>query len=703
MSAARRFFGRIRQVLRTILIALLGLLGLALVAAGLWFAWRGAPLGAMLMPLCAGGMLAGCAWWLLFRSPPPAPEPVRITIPKRVLRRAGPAPTIAPESIRMPTRHSRIRDETPPRPATQQALHAALHGIGLSLLQGAGWKAALADPEWAGLTLFLHCERDKLGECADDIDGLYFTPEEAQAAAAASPQANHDYGWKVFVSAMRLGDLAGDSKALSRLARCVKTELATRPAETLPGLDALSGGKAYLDTCGRRIVLFEDEGLALDGANCGLRRQTGIFRTPQGAGIFDEHGLVLIPPRFEDIAALSWNLAAARLGGLWGFVGLDGEWQIPPQFLEAQSFFIRNQTRVRSDQGWGVIDRRGRWIVAPAWDSLEWGPYGSFRVTRDGLCGYIDAAGQCMAGFQPEPYWLDSSTTFTPAPPAFVLYQADERHSYALADAQARRLTGYQFSRLKGPSEGLLVAGVEDEEAEGFFSIYGYIDTSGAWRIPARLAHACAFSEGLAQAGHAFGRFGYIDTRGEMVIAERFTCSRPFREGLAAVSTSTDVSQARYGYIDRSGAWAIGPRFDDTGPFSQGLAAAREGKFWGVIDRNGHWVIAPAFSRIDPFSDGHAIAALDMGREQRFGIIDRDGQWLVPPQYPFIGEVRRMGPKHATPGAETAWMATLLDEHHRWGGVKLGRGSDLMGEVVVAFECFSEDEVFRALDHTADH
>lgn len=128
------------------------------------------------------------------------------------------------------------------------------------------------------------------------------------------------------------------------------------------------------------------------------------------------------------------------------------------------------------------------------------------------------------------------------------------------------------------------------------------------------------------------------------------------------------------------------------------MAAARDDGLWGLIDSNGHWVIAPTSTWVGPFSDDHAKVALQVDGDEQFGIIDREGQWLVPPQYPAIGDVRRIGLARAAIATESKWIAAVYNDQGLWGGVKLGRGSDPMGEVVVAFECFSEDEVFLVMD-----
>jgi len=362
---------RAKLIARTLLLSVLGLVGVALLLEGLWFVWQGGPMQGVLMVVTAGGMLAGCAGWLLFFAPP---QPITV---HEVA--AAPCPSSRPQAeeashvpIRIPTRYQRFREELAPELATPDELRAALAGIGMRRIAGATWQEAAGDERWANLCVFLHCERDKLGESSDDVDGLYLTREEAEAAVSVSPQADRGYVWKVFVAAVALQYIIDDRKALPHLVRAIKKELLGLPAGECPGtpveLRNLFGGKAWLDTDGRHVVLFEDEGSALDGPMFSEEPQTGAFKTDSGVGLFDESGAIVLPPRFEDIQSFYSGLAAAKQQGFWGFVDHNDHWQIEPRFLELEvlPFYDddKEYARARTENGWGIIDRKGRWILA---------------------------------------------------------------------------------------------------------------------------------------------------------------------------------------------------------------------------------------------------------------------------------------------------------------------------------------------------
>lgn len=686
---------RIKLLIRNSFLTLLGLLGLAFLAEGLWYIWHGGSAQEIVMIMAIGGMLAGCAWWLLFRAPqqvavvrPNAPKPSPHT------PTPDPEPT-APESVRTITRYQRSHTDSVPAPATPDELRAALRGIGLRRLEGATWQEAARDERWANLCVFLHCERDKLdGGSSDDVDGMYLTREEAEAAALASPQNANYYTWKVFVSTSQLQYLAEDRNALPHFVRAIKKELLELSPDECPGTPVKLKGwsfdnkKAWLDVSGQHVVLFEDEN-ALDGKMFSAEPESGVFQTDSGMGIFDAQGAVILPPRFEQVMPFYEELAAAKLNGLWGFVDRNDHWQIAPRFLEAKSFNGDGEAEVRTEQGWGVIDRRGREIVQPAWESLASGPGKSFRVTREGQCGYINAAGECVAGFQAETYWLDRSNKL-PAEALILHHPNSWVDLFALADRHGRRLTGFDFVWLSRPSEGLLVAKVKQEDGN---ERCGFLDFTGAWAIPPRFEMAYPFSQGLAQTKMDGEQWGYINRQGEVVIACQFSNAYPFREGLAAVRVGEYPSRY-YGFIDASGGWIIQPQFDDASVFSQGLAEVKQDGLWGYIGRDGNWSIAPAFSQVWPFSEaGHACVCAPVDGKGCYGMIDRTGQWLLPAHYSGVSDARLID--NGDVGVQ--WVAAARDRQQRWGGVILS-GDDADRQVLVPFECSSGDEVFRVLE-----
>ena len=85
------------------------------------------------------------------------------------------------------------------------------------------------------------------------------------------------------------------------------------------------------------------------------------------------------------------------VGAQWGFVDLDGNMVIEPQF-ETVNPFARTAMRRRQLAARGFIDRTGQFVVEPQFDSYYFSDYGrqpseGWPRDVDGFWGYVDAGG----------------------------------------------------------------------------------------------------------------------------------------------------------------------------------------------------------------------------------------------------------------------------------------------------------------------
>lgn len=127
-------------------------------------------------------------------------------------------------------------------------------------------------------------------------------------------------------------------------------------------------GWVYIDTQGRELVrpLVSDNGP--DYFVEGLAR----FTSGSKIGYFDTKGRVAIAAQFDFGMPFSEGRAAVcekcktrregaqmiARGGRWGFVDRTGRVVIPLQFEEVESF-KNGVARVRTSEGWGLIDPQG--------------------------------------------------------------------------------------------------------------------------------------------------------------------------------------------------------------------------------------------------------------------------------------------------------------------------------------------------------
>lgn len=87
--------------------------------------------------------------------------------------------------------------------------------------------------------------------------------------------------------------------------------------------------------------------------------------------LLDTAGKQLGENVFEDVKPFfCGKYAAAKQGGLWGYIDMNGAWVIEPQYEDAQSFG-EDLGAVCIDGKWGFINEKGRVIIEPQYDGAK--------------------------------------------------------------------------------------------------------------------------------------------------------------------------------------------------------------------------------------------------------------------------------------------------------------------------------------------
>jgi hypothetical protein len=100
-----------------------------------------------------------------------------------------------------------------------------------------------------------------------------------------------------------------------------------------------------------------------------------------------------IQPHFEPALDFREELAAVRVGNLWGFIDTEGRFAIAPQFEQAQSF-REGLAAVKINGRWGFIDKTGTTTISARFEEVE--PFsGSPAIAYErGRQFYIDGRGE---------------------------------------------------------------------------------------------------------------------------------------------------------------------------------------------------------------------------------------------------------------------------------------------------------------------
>lgn len=211
-----------------------------------------------------------------------------------------------------------------------------------------------------------------------------------------------------------------------------------------------------------------------------------------------------IGARFEDARLFYGGLARVKENKKWGFIDPNGEYVIPPQFDEAQSFSEGfAAVGFRQPDGnriHGFIGPTGNWLVKPTFDVAYSFRGGLACVTTDGKkYGYIAKNGK---------------------------YAIKPRFDYAEA-----------FHEMK--------AVIIMNKKRGYIDIWGRVVADPIYE------DAHFFNEGFA-AVKKDGKWGYIDHRCNLVIPFQFEEALLFRQGRAAVRL-TPYPNSKWEHIDTRG------------------------------------------------------------------------------------------------------------------------------------------------------
>jgi hypothetical protein len=189
------------------------------------------------------------------------------------------------------------------------------------------------------------------------------------------------------------------------------------------------------------------------------------------------------------------------------------------------------------------------------------------RIMKDGKYGYIDHDGNIL--IPPQYFWADDfmdglGTVYICGRNVFV-------------DASGALHPRWTVS------PGRLSPSKTDEK-------YGFIDSTGSFKIPPVFDRALPFSGGYA-AVRVGGKWGYIDTSGTMVIKPQFDKAYRFHEGIAYVTIDSDTE-----FIDVSGniiarGYEYWEGFIGNGSINEGRIPVLDNEKGGYLDLQGKIVI----------------------------------------------------------------------------------------------------------------
>ena len=309
---------------------------------------------------------------------------------------------------------------------------------------------------------------------------------------------------------------------------------------------------------------------------------------------------------------------------------------------------------------YGLIDRGGRLVLSPRYDSLDAHDSGGMirpdeihrrdyseglrPVRAGGKWGYIDGNEEFVI-----PRRYDRAGPFRDG-----RAQVAVGERWGLIDRTGRTIIRPRYAYIGPFRDGRAVIAVREEPVEGGLPRlrWGLMGEAGRQVIKPGYDMAVEFpgvgirvNEGghPVNLGSGFlgGRWGVLDRDGRVVTPVSFELptdeeleqGRPdpeVREEVPgdlrfAAGRAPIIVDKKWGYLASDGRVAIRPRFEWAGPFHDDRAAVRLGGRYGYIDPAGRWAIRPRYEWAGPFAGGRAWAR---DRSGLYGL-DEHGAELV--------------------------------------------------------------------------
>ncbi|WP_165982653.1 WG repeat-containing protein [Dankookia rubra] len=304
---------------------------------------------------------------------------------------------------------------------------------------------------------------------------------------------------------------------------------------------------------------------------------------------------------------------------------------IAPRFEDAGSFH-EGVAPVKWQGQWGLVDRKGSWIVAPAYDQIRRGNLGRFAVLKSRQWGFISSSGRLIV----EPQFDDVNGFKN----GFAAVRSGNRWGYI--GSAGRLVLPFDFEFATAPEGGIATVKKNGE--------WGYINLSGAFTSlkdldedPSELIYLSEISNNFTIFGikgrDGKDRFGFHCLHGasfcQISGSENYERVQRFSEDYAAVKPEG----SKWGYLRADGAHLFEDRFEMAGQFSNGVAPVQINRKWGYINKRGDLTVEPRYDAAFTFQEGFAVVRIGPMRGFLRLVANGGATIAVPLQYEDVNLV----------------------------------------------------------------
>lgn len=344
------------------------------------------------------------------------------------------------------------------------------------------------------------------------------------------------------------------------------------------------------------------------------------------------------------------SLIPYRNGEKFGFCTSDKKLVIPCKYDEV-SLFNEDLAAVKSDEYWGVINKKGDVVVQIEYSSIDFAADIIIARKGDDFSIY-SKTGKPLNKLTKKYDWFDSANH-----PSFIIIT--QNNKYGIVNSSGAEIVSPKYDFLSSFNNDMARFKLNDkwgyinnsgkevippiyDDAENFIgnlavvklnNLAGVINKQNNRVIPFKEENSSiTLNDNIIIVRNYVGDYVHCniyDQSGKELLALKgnYLFISDFNEGIAAVSNEEE----KY-FLDLKGNKLFNFTSRDFLSFKEGLIAIQFRGFWGFMDKTGKFVIAPEYELASSFSEGLAKVLLE---DQTVGFIDKKGKVIFTINEPF--------------------------------------------------------------------
>lgn len=333
-------------------------------------------------------------------------------------------------------------------------------------------------------------------------------------------------------------------------------------------------------------------------------------------GFIDERGMVTIEPSYDDVGDMIGPLTTANANGKWGYINMDGVFQIPAIYKQAYEFVDSKAIVQTFDNVWQIIDNKGALISELNHESINQPNHGVATFKNGEYMGLIDSVGKVL---------LEAKyKNILPVDPNTWIVK--EGSIYSIINAQGEKLSS-EYDRIYRPyndryrvklnkkygylnaADYTVIGQIEYDKASDFKSKNTVVFKNNQYSLVSKELteimnlpyDKIEYIEEDMWKYKQNGKWGLVTSDGQAVSSAKFDLLNRFSDGLVAFSIDE-----LWGYANKIGLKSIPAKYKLVWDFHDGRARVIDNRGVGFIDKKGDMVVNDIFFEVRDFHQGKA-------------------------------------------------------------------------------------------------